>query len=312
MGGRVVRWWFHTNGTVTPGYNATTGLADPISANDIAGVKAILDAAAAAGEAVTISLWSFDMMQSSEGGMTATILANNKALLQQTANRNAYVTNVLTPLVTALKGHPGLYAWEIFNEAEGMINDGPNTSPWTGANHVSIKDVQACVNVFASAIHDADPSALVTTAAWTFLALGGEHGATGTNYYSNAELVAQGGKANGTLDFYEVHYYDNWGTVGAADPVSPFIYTAASWNLDKPILVGEFWSVDSPALAGGTIAAANLYTTLFTNGYKGAWAWQYANSDNPGPASGAATKWPAMETPMQNLNTADKAALQCQ
>jgi hypothetical protein len=311
VGGRVVRWWFHTDGTNTPEYDPTTGLAS-ISTANIADVKKILDAAYAAGEAVTVSLWSFDMMKQTN----ATILANNKNLLQKAANRQAYATNVITPLVTALKGHPGLYAWEIFNEAEGMIDDGPNTTPWTGSNYVSIKDVQACVNIFASAIHTADPSALVTTAAWTFLAIGGQNsttGPSGTNYYSDTALTAAGGQANGTLDFYEVHYYDNWGTVGAADGVSPFIWSAASWKLDKPILVGEFWDIDSPGTGTTTIKAADLYTTLYTNGYKGAWAWQYANSDTPGPTStDAGTKWPAMQTPMQNLFTAHKADLECQ
>ena len=311
VGGRVVRWWFHTDGMSTPGYDST-GLAKPISASNIADLKSILDAAAAAGESVNISLWSFGMLQSTQA-TDATVLANNKLLLTTTANRNAYVTNVLTPLVTALKGHPGIYSWEIFNEPEGMINDGPNPSgPWqSGGAHVGIADIQTCVNVFASAIHTADPSAKVTNGAWTFIAIGGEHGQTGTNYYSDAALKAAGGQANGTLDYYEVHYYDNWGSVGAADPVSPFDYTASSWNLDKPILVGEFWTVASPELDGGSLAANSLYTTLYANGYKGAWAWQYANADNPGPTSGASTKWPAMQAPMQALETADPTALQC-
>jgi hypothetical protein len=315
VGGRVVRWWFHTNGTVTPGYNSTTGLADPISTTDIQGVEQIVNSAYAQGEAVTISLWAFDMLDTSQV-TSSTLLANNRALLTTPANRTAYANNVLTPLVTALKGNPGVYAWEIFNEPEGMINDGPNSTPFSSSitMPVSITDIQACTNVFAAAIHAADPAALVTNGAWTFLALGGENGPSGpsgTNYYSDSELVAAGGQATGTLNFYEVHYYDNWGTVGAADPVSPFIYTAASWKLTKPIVVGEFWAVNSPASGGGTIAANSLYTTLYKNGYAGGWAWQYANSDNPGPTSGAPTKWPAMEGPMEALVEAG-APYQCQ
>ena len=117
VGGRIVRWWFHTNGSKTPTYDATTGLATTISAANIADIKKILDGAAAAGQAVVVSLWAFDMLQSSQ--ISATILQNNKNLLQKDANRQAYVDNVITPLVTALKGHPGLYAWEVFNEPEG-------------------------------------------------------------------------------------------------------------------------------------------------------------------------------------------------
>jgi len=306
VGGRVVRWWFHTNGSKTPTYDSN-GLAAKISDQNIADMKKILDGAAAAGQAVVVSLWSFNMLKSDQVG--ATILQANKDLLQKDANRQAYVDNVITPLVTALKGHPGLYAWEAFNEPEGMINDGPNTSPWTGSNYVSIKDIQKCVNWFAAGIHAADPSALVTNGAWTFLANTDVDGHK--NYYSDSQLKSIGGKDNGALDFYQVHYYDNWGTVGGANSVSPFVYPASHWGLDKPIMIGEFWDVDSPGPSNSTIKGADLYTKLYDNGYQGGWAWQYANADNPPPASGDQTQWPTMKTAMQNLFTAHPAELAC-
>ena len=306
VGGRVVRWWLHTNGSKTPTYDSS-GLTAKISDQNIADVKKILDGAAAAGQAVVVSLWSFNMMKSDQ--VNATILQANKDLLQKDANRQAYVDNYITPLVTALKGHPGLYAWEAFNEPEGMINDGPNTSPWTGSNYVSIKDIQKCVNWFAAGVHAADPSALVTNAAWTFLANTDVDGHK--NYYSDSQLKSIGGKDNGTLDFYQVHYYDNWGTVGGANSVSPFVYPASHWGLDKPIMIGEFWDVDSPGPSNATIKGADLYTKLYDNGYQGGWAWQYANADNPPPTSGDQTQWPTMKTAMQNLFTAHPADLAC-
>lgn len=306
VGGRIVRWWFHTNGAKTPTYDSS-GLAAKISDATIADVKKILDGAAAAGQAVVVSLWSFNMMKSDQ--VSATILQNNKDLLQKDANRQAYVDNVVKPLVIATKGHPGLYAWEAFNEPEGMINDGPNTSPWTGSNFVSIKDIQKCVNWFGAGVHDADPSALYTNGAWTFLANTDVDGHK--NYYSDEALKAAGGKANGTLDFYQVHYYDNWGAVGGANSVSPFVYPASHWGLDKPIIIGEFWNVDSPGPSNSTIKGVDLYTTLYKNGYQGAWAWQYANADNPPPTSGDPTQWPAMKTAMQNLFAAHPADLAC-
>jgi hypothetical protein len=104
-GGRVVRWWFHTNGTVTPGYNSD-GTVKLIQQSHIDGVKAILSAAHAAGVAVNISLWSFDMAQDNAAGAAA----NNKALLTEDNLRQSYADNYLTPLVTALKGTPGLYS----------------------------------------------------------------------------------------------------------------------------------------------------------------------------------------------------------
>jgi hypothetical protein len=306
VGGRIVRWWFHTNGAKTPTYDSS-GLTAKISDANIADVKKIADAAAAAGQALVISLWSFNMMKSDQ--ISATILQANKDLLQKDANRKAYVDNVITPLVTALKGHPGIYAWEAFNEPEGMINDGPNTSPWTGSNYVSIKDIQKCVNWFAAGVHTADPSALFTNGAWTFLA--NTDVDSHKNYYSDNQLKTVGGKENGTLDFYQVHYYDNWGSVGGANSISPFVYPASHWALDKPIMIGEFWNVDSPGPSNSTIKGQDLYTTLYSSGYQGAWAWQYANADSPAPTSGEQTQWPAMKTAMQNLFTAHAADLAC-
>src|SRR4051812_2833855 len=118
-GGRVVRWWFHTNGTVTPGYNAD-GTVKMIQQSHIDGVKAILAAAHAAGVSLDISLWSFDMAQDNAAGAAA----NNLRLMTEDSIRQSYIDNYLTPLVTALKGTPGLYSYEIFNEPEGMSTTG--------------------------------------------------------------------------------------------------------------------------------------------------------------------------------------------
>ncbi len=300
-GGRVVRWWFHTNGTKTPIYGSNGMTASIASSNDIADVKMILDAAHSAGVGITISLWGFNMLQgvNSQTGLTQQIITNNMNLLTMDTYRQAYIDNYLTPLVTALKGYPGLYAWEIFNEPEGMTT---TFSGWA-TNLIDGMYIQKTVNWFAAAIHAADSNALVTNGAWTFQANATVNG--WKEYYSDANLMAVGGKAGGTLDFYEVHYYNNY---NGANVGSPFLAgrTTSYWKLSdpKPIDIGEFWAVDTDG-----VAAADLYTTLYTNGYSGAWAWQYENADNPGPD--ASTVWPAMQVPMQNLYTAHQAALTC-
>jgi hypothetical protein len=292
-GGRVVRWWFHTNGTVTPGYDAK-GLAKPIASNVVADVRKILDAAHAAGVAVVVSLWSFDMLQ----GNQSAPLDNNYALLSQDANRQSYIDNVLTPLVTGLKAHPGLYGWEIFNEPEGMTSQHGWTTQ-SGGKTVDESVVQICVNWFADAIHKADPSALVTNGAWQFAV--NANVSSYKNMYSDSALRMVGKRQAGTLDFYEVHYYSNW---NGSEVVSPFTHPVSYWNVDKAVQIGEFW-----ATATNGVAADSLYTNLFDSGYKGAWAWQYANEDSGG--TGTSTKWPAMQVPMQKLYAAHGADLEC-
>jgi hypothetical protein len=286
-GGRVVRWWFHTNATKTPTYDAN-GMAQALTAANIADVKKILDAAHAAGVGVNLSLWSFDMLRS---GPTA----NNQALLTMDANRQAYVDNVLTPLATALRGYPGLHSWEAFNEPEGMTTQ----YGWL-TTKIDESFIQKSVNWFASAIHTADPAALVTNGAWQFRANSSASGMM--NRYSDAALVAAGGKANGTLDFYEVHYYTANGTA-----VSPFKNPLSHWGLDKKTVIGEFY-----ALAQDGVAAGDVYTSLFTGGYNGAWAWQYESNDGTNTSNGGtSTKWPAMQVPMQNLLAAHPDIASC-
>jgi hypothetical protein len=277
-GGRVVRWWFHTNGTVTPGYGSD-GTALAIQQSHIDGVKAILAAAHAAGIGVNISLWSFDMLQANAGDAHT----NNQALLENDTNRQAYIDRYLTPLVTALKGTPGLYSYEIFNEPEGMGPNGWATYRTTEAY------IQKTVNWFAAAIHAADPNVLVTNGAVTFDYCSTISGKT--NYYSDSQLRTVGGKQGGILDFYEVHYYTSNGTSNSA-----FMHPASYWGLDKKLVMGEF-----AAAATDGVAQNDLMTYLYSNGYNGGWAWAY-DSDWP---------WPAEQGPLQSLYAAHSDVGNC-
>jgi hypothetical protein len=296
-GGTAVRWWFHTTGMTTPGYDGS-GKAKPISAANIADLKKILDAAKAEGVGVVISLWSFGMLDSGQTS-DAGVLANNKLLLENDTNRQAYIDNVLTPMVTALKAYPGLFAWEIFNEPEGMSSDNGGWTTPAGSRTATV-NLQKTANWFTAAIHTADPGALVTNGANNFATLSPSHG---KNIWSDTALTGAGSKANGTLDFYEVHYYN---TYSGASANSPFLNPVSYWGLDKQVVIGEFWTDLTDGIAGD-----DLYTKLYDNQYAGAWAWQYANVDNPGPMSGASTIWPAMQKPMNNLKTAHPADLTC-
>jgi hypothetical protein len=278
-GGRVLRWWFHTNGTVTPGYGSD-GKALAIAQSHIDGVKALLKAADDAGVALVISLWSFDMLQDNAG----TAYTNNQAVLEKDENRQAYVDRYLTPLVTALKGSKGLYAYEIFNEPEGM-------GPKGWATHRTTQEaIQKTVNWLSAAIHSADPNVLVTSSAVTFDYC--SKGVSGkTNYYSDEALRTVGGKQNGTLDFYQVHYYTTNGISNSA-----FQHPASYWGLDKKLVMGEFFPSDTDGVSG-----KDLSKYLYENGYSGAWSWSY-NADQ---------KWPAGQSTMQTLSAAHPDVANC-
>jgi hypothetical protein len=201
--------------------------------------------------------------------------------LQVDANRQAYINNYLTPLVTALKGTPGLYSYEIFNEPEGM-----NATGWAMYKTTEAY-IQTCVNQFAAAIHAADPNTPVTTGSQVFQYCSNVNG--NTNYYSDSALRAAGGMQTGTLDFYEVHYYTSNGTANSC-----FMHPASYWQLDKKLVMGEFYAATTDG-----VSQDDTYTYLYNNGYNGAWAWSY-ESDMP---------WPSMQVPMQDLYNAETTAV---
>ncbi len=293
-GGRVVRWWFHVNGQSTPGYD-TDGNALPLTCAQADDVRSILDHAAAAKVMVLISLWSFNML---DGTNPPTLLANNMNLLVNDSNRQAYIDNYLKPLVAAVGGHPGLYGWELFNEPEGMSNVAHYTArPADGGASPTVNEsfIQTTINWFADAIHRVDPGALVTSGTWEFAA--NSNAAGMKNYYSDSALLAAGARDAGVLDFYEVHYY-------AADGVqnSPFKNAASNWKLDKPVVIGEFDAIDTDGVDAG-----DLYTTLDTTGYGGAWAWKYLIADD----AARNNAWPAMQLPMQNAYALDPNGINC-
>ncbi|AOW19684.1 T9SS type A sorting domain-containing protein [Urechidicola croceus] len=277
-GGNSVRWWFHTDAAFTPQIETSgnvTGLHHSLTNAEIIGqVEDILDTAWDNGIHVNISLFSFDMLKDPTYKTWSNLdFDGNLAFLQSPANVQSYIDNGLTEMVTALKDHPALLSWEIFNEPEGMSTE----FGWTNADddgdgifgaEIPMSDIQMVVNKVAGAIHDADPDALVTNGSWAFRAntdVGSNY-----NYYTDARLIAEGGASNGTLDYYQVHYYD-WQN----SSISPFAHPASYWELDKPVMVGEFHGDEAFDIFGDHSA----YDWLYDNGYFGAWGWQYTESD---------------------------------
>lgn len=302
-GGRTVRWWFHTNGHATPGYDAQ-GYARPLEDSHVEGLLRILNQAHQEGVNLVISLWSFDMLQDADwhpDGEQAIVVALDgaKKLLSQDEARQAYIDRYLVPLVRHVKGHPALHSWEIFNEPEGMSSE----FGWT-PHKVPMADIQKTVNWLADAIHKEAPSALVTNGTWSFQA-GSD--AVGKNYYSDAELLAAGGREQGTLDYYQVHFYKHFRRA-----LSPFAHPAEYWQLDKPIVIGEFWAETGTEEEGTDVPADEFYTRLFETGYAGAWAWQYQHIDHTNEGE-VDLRWPSMKPAMEALYSRypDELELSC-
>jgi len=260
-GGNCLRLWLHTNGAHTPAWNGS--MVTGPGKDAISDLRAILDQAWERKVGLMLCLWSFDMQRIEYG---TGITDRARAILTTPANRQSYIDNALIPMVQALKGHPAIQSWEIFNEPEGMSNE----FGWDFTRHVPMSDIQAFVNQCAGAIKRTDPGAQVTNGSWSFFAAT-DVGEGNLNYYRDDRLIAAGGDRDGTLDFYCVHYYDWAGTVR-----SPFHHQASHWGLDKPLVVAEFYPGSDH---GCQNCGSSPHQALFNLGYAGALGWSWTDRD---------------------------------
>ena len=307
-GGNTMRLWLHTTGAASPEWDGEVVVGP--GEGTIEDLTAILDLAHEHEIRLMLCLWSFDMLRISNGNE---ITDRSFALLTNEQRLQSYIDDALVPMVTALRGHPAILAWEIFNEPEGMSEE----FGWEFNRHVPMSAIQRFINRTAGAIKRTDPGALVTNGSWSFraasdvtadrdllmegrpadalnaaelervrqrLAARYEYLYTleearelyGTlqewgenhNYYADERLIAAGGDSQGVLDFYTVHYYE-WGST----QLSPFHHDAEFWELDKPLVIAEFFLDDSFG-----VAWPELYEVLHARGYAGALGWQWSNA----------------------------------
>lgn len=277
VGGNSLRWWVHVDGSMTPQWGMVDGERRVIGpgANLIADLRRALDIAAEYEVYLVPSLWSFDMLYNNDYRQPPT--ADNYRLLADDRVLQSYLETVLVPLVDALNHHPQLFAWELFNEPENM------TEPWFiqkeefyGGAVPTLERLQRVQGLMAATIHQTalakGQKALVTTGTKSL----GKYNSDvsgGTNLYRDDRLIAAAdGNPNAVLDFYEPHYYNNEGCHGAW---SPFHHPASHWGLDKPIVIGEFYTNETLDVLGDPIAADQLCGRLAENGYAGGWSWQW-------------------------------------
>jgi len=261
-GANGLRWWLHPNGRVNPLFNSD-GTVREYHPNMVPNVRKVLDMAWQRGVTVSLCLWSFDMLQ--DQGQDQQMM---KMLLEDSVKTQTYIDNALNPLLDALGSHPAVMTFEIFNEAEGMTDE----FGWTPVK-TTMAHVQAFVNRVAGAVHRRAPQAMVSTGVWNMRAMTDVDGFF--NYYRDDRLIAAGGDPDGTLDFYQVHFYpDNF-----TNEVSPFHRPASYWQVNKPIVIGEYPVRTLEGLIDPEYTTTETYQLAHAYGYAGAMPWTFVNFD---------------------------------
>lgn len=281
-GGNSFRWWLHTDGSATPewGIEETQGGGETVvvvgpGQRTIADLRKVLDIAAEYEIYIIPCLWSFDMLKDNSYRKTPT--QNNFQLLMNDEVLFSYINNALLPMVRELNAHPQLFAWELFNEAENMTEAWfPLQKDFYGGEVPSLERLQRVQALMSAAIHktakELGQIALVTTGSKSMGKYNSDV-AGGVNLYRDDRMIAAAdGDVNAVLDFYAPHYYNNENKDGYW---SPFHRHVSFWQVNKAVVIGEFYIEDLKTSQGEHIEAKQLCEKLKENGYAGGWGWQW-------------------------------------
>ncbi|KAL7637770.1 UNVERIFIED_CONTAM: hypothetical protein RMT77_011381 [Armadillidium vulgare] len=269
-GGNAVRIWVHVEGYSSPAFGSDGTVTGCDSTGTfIDDVTRFLNTAQENNILVIFTLWNGAYVTNQ----------NEVQLFLDDTKLESYIDNCFQEFASSVAGHPALGAWESINEPEGSVQVTSNSDPcydtsflqgsgagWTG-NNIPMERFLHFIGRINQAAHEFDPTGLVTLGSWSHIPQSDAFSNT-HNYYTDACLNEAAGGSGAQLDFYQMHSYD-WN--GQWGDNAPFTVKASDYQLDKPLLIGEY----SSACAAGT-SLTDLIEYGYSNGYVGTLDWHWA------------------------------------
>jgi len=337
-GGNTMRLWLHTSGQFTPAWNDSNSKVTGPGEGTIEDLRNILDLAQEHDVGVQPTLWSFDMLASNfpqevvernydlltQPDLTQTYIDNAlKPMVEQLGGHPAIIGweifnepegmterygfgRVDKPVTMEdVQRFVNLTAGAIHRtDPEALVTNGTwsfialTDEPRPAAKaeepesltEAELAEAQRVLSrKFRSDVSRAEAKQFVQQL----------RAQTDKNYYTDDRLINAGGDPDGTLDYYNVHYYEWGGT-----DISPFHHDKSQWGLNKPVVVGEFSmgldeNDDDPDASYG-VEYENFYTTLYDRGYAGGLGWSWFGYYNNEEGDRYAKDWPRM---LENMET---------
>lgn len=346
--GNTMRLWLHTNGQFTPAWNDLNSKVTGPGEGTIADIRNILDLAEEYDVGMQLTLWSFDMLASdypdalinrnydllTRPDVTQTYV--DSALVPMVEQLGGHPAIVGWEIFNEPEGMTERYGFGRVKKRVTMGDVQRFVNLTAGAIHRTDPDALVTNGTWSFIALTDEPRPAATKAeelgplngaelaevqrvlSWKFRSEVGQAEArqfvqqlradSDRNYYTDQRLIDAGGDPKGTLDYYNVHYYEWAGT-----SLSPFHHDKSRWGLNnKPVVVGEFYmgidENDDDSDASFGVRHENMYTTLYDRGYAGALGWQWFDHGRRGGE--LAVNWPRMLKNMHALYTEYPSAVE--
>ncbi len=264
-----VRIWIHCDGRSTPEFSAPGSEVTGLDANFFTDFDNMMAIAEKYEIFVMPALWSFDMSKvNTDAGQFAGV---NTPLITDSAKTLSYINNVLIPLVQRYADHPYLFAWEICNEPEWIIET---------LHACDIKELQRFHAMLAAAIHENCTNYVTTGAA--SLKWNSNHadcvGGGGGHWWSDSALQATHNSNKAYLDIYQIHFYE-W----MIPWYVPYTKGVDYWQDigDRPVIIGETPGHDV-SNNQFTMTLVEMYEAAYDKEYAGVFAWSDRANDGHG------------------------------